>query len=126
MNTLALTDYGSMYGSIEFYKTCKKEGIKPIIGLDAYMAFRGMEDKEHGIDTKRYPFTLLAYNHTGYQNLMKLVTQSFVKGFYYRPRMDKKLLSQYSEGLICMSGSMYGEIGQAILSKNIDKKNKNG
>ena len=121
MNTLALTDYGSMYGSIEFYKTCKKEGIKPIIGLDAYMAFRGMEDKEHGIDTKRYPFTLLAYNHTGYQNLMKLVTQSFVKGFYYRPRMDKKLLSQYSEGLICMSGSMYGEIGQAILTKNIDK-----
>ncbi len=121
MEALALTDYGSMYGSIEFYKTCRKEGIKPIIGLDAYMAFRSLEDKEHGIDTKRYPFTLLAYNHAGYQNLMKLVTQSFIKGFYYRPRMDKELLAQHSEGLICLSGPMYGEIGQAILTKNIER-----
>lgn len=121
MQALALTDYGSMYGSIEFYKTCKKEGIKPILGVDAYMSFRRMEDKDHGIDTKRYPFTLLAYNHDGYQNLMKLVTQSFIKGFYYRPRMDKELLREYSNGIICLSGSIYGEIGQAVLTKNLEK-----
>lgn len=121
MGALALTDYGSMYGSIEFYKTCKKEGIKPILGVDAYMSFRGMEQKDHGIDNKRFPFTLLATNETGYKNLMKLVTQSYLKGFYYRPRMDKALLTTHSEGLICMSGSIYGEVGQAILTKNHDR-----
>ena len=120
MSALALTDYGSMYGTIEFYKTCKKYDIKPIIGVDAYMAFRSMEQKDHGIDTKRYPVTLLAKDNQGYKNLMKLVTQSFIKGFYYRPRMDKELLREYKEGLICLSGSIYGEVGQAILTKNYD------
>lgn len=121
MDALALTDYGSMYGCIEFYKTCKKNDIKPIIGVDAYMAFRSMEQKDHGIDNKRYPFTLLAENNTGYKNLMKLVSQSYIKGFYYRPRMDKDLLREYAEGIICLSGSMYGEVGQAILTKNYEK-----
>lgn len=121
MDALALTDYGSMYGIIEFYKQCKKHDIKPIIGVDAYMAFRGMQQKDHGIDNKRFPFTLLAYNNTGYKNLMKLVSQSHLKGFYYRPRMDKELLRTYSEGLICMSGSIYGEVGQAVLTKNLDR-----
>lgn len=121
MSSLALTDYGSMYGIIEFYKHCKKNDIKPIIGVDAYMAFRTMEQKDHGIDNKRYPFTLLAYNNAGYKNLMKLVSQSYIKGFYYRPRMDKELLRTYSEGIICMSGSIYGEVGQAVLTKNLDK-----
>lgn len=121
MNALAITDYGSMYGCIEFYKQCRKNEIKPIIGLDAYMAFRTMEQKDHGIDNKRYPFTLLAYNLTGYNNLMKLVTQSYIKGFYYRPRMDKELLRKYSEGLICLSGPVFGEIGQAVITKQLDK-----
>ncbi len=121
MKALAITDYGSMYGCIEFYKTCKKHDIKPIIGLDAYMAFRGMEQKDHGIDNKRYPFTLLAYNETGYKNLMKLVTQSYIKGFYYRPRMDKELLRKHSEGLICMSGPIFGEVGQAVITKQLEK-----
>jgi len=121
MNALAITDYGSMYGCIEFYKQCLKNDIKPIIGLDAYMAFRDMEQKDHGIDNKRYPFTLLAYNLTGYKNLMKLVTQSYLRGFYYRPRMDKKLLREYSEGLICLSGPIFGEVGQAVITKQIDK-----
>src|SRR5690606_19592396 len=67
----------------------------------------------------RYPFTLLAYNETGYKNLMKLVTQSYIKGFYYRPRMDKALLREYSEGLICLSGPVFGEVGQAVLTKNL-------
>lgn len=118
---LAITDYGSMYGCIEFYKECHKQGIKPIIGLDAYMAFRNMEQKDHGIDNKRYPFVLLAKNLTGYKNLMKLVTQSYIKGYYYRPRMDKELLRKYSKGLICLSGPIFGEIGQAIITKNFDK-----
>lgn len=121
MNALAITDYGSMYGCIEFYKQCLKNDIKPIIGLDAYMAFRGMEQKDHGIDNKRYPFTLLAYNLTGYKNLMKLVTQSYIKGFYYRPRMDKELLREYSEGLICLSGPIFGEVGQAVITKQMNK-----
>ena len=118
---LALTDYGSMYGTIHFYKECMKRGIKPIIGLDAYMAFRDMEQKDHGIDNKRYPFTLLVKNLMGYKNLMKLVTQSHVKGFYYRPRMDKNLLREYAEGLICLSGPIFSEIGQAIITKNMPK-----
>jgi len=123
-NALALTDYGTMYGSIEFYKQCRKNDIKPIIGVDAYMAFRGMEQKDHGIDNKRYPFTLLAENLTGYKNLMKLVTQSHLKGFYYRPRMDKDLLREYAQGLICMSGPIFGEIGQSIITKNMDRAEK--
>ena len=121
MQALAITDYGSMYGVIEFYKQCKKNDIKPIIGLDAYMAFRGIENKDHGIDNKRYPFTLLVENKTGYKNLMKLVTQSYLRGFYYKPRMDKELLREYSEGLICLSGPIFGEIGQSILTNNIDR-----
>ncbi len=121
---LALTDYGAMYGIIEFYKEAKKEGIKPILGVDAYMAFRSMEQKDYGIDTKRYPFTLLAYNNEGYKNLIKLVTQSHLKGFYYRPRMDKKLLRKYSKGLICMSGPVFGELGQEVLTKNFEKAKK--
>ncbi|MGB0925264.1 MAG: DNA polymerase III subunit alpha, partial [Minisyncoccia bacterium] len=118
---LALTDYGSMYGAIHFYKECLKQGIKPIIGLDAYMAFRDMEQRDHGIDNKRYPFTLLVKNLDGYKNLMKLVTQSYIKGFYYRPRMDKNLLREHADGLICLSGPIFGEIGQAIITKNMEK-----
>ncbi len=118
---IAITDYGSMYGVIEFYKESLKQGIKPIIGLDAYMSFRSMEQKDHGIDNKRYPFTLLVKNIDGYKNLMKLVTQSYLKGFYYRPRMDKKLLREYSNGLICLSGPIFGEIGQSIITKNFKK-----
>ncbi len=121
---IAITDYGSMYGVIHFYKEALKQGIKPIIGLDAYMAFRGMEQKDHGIDNKRYPFTLLIKNISGYKNLMKLVTQSYIIGFYYRPRMDKKLLKKYSDGIICLSGPIFGEIGQALITKNF-KKAKN-
>ena len=121
MPALALTDYGSMYGTIEFYKQCRAQGIKPIIGLDAYMAFRGMEQKDHGIDNKRYPFTLLVKNLDGYKNLMKLVTRSHTKGFYYRPRMDKELLRKHNEGLICLSGPIFGEIGQAVITKNLVK-----
>lgn len=104
MPALALTDHGAMYGAIEFYNECKKAGIKPIIGVEAYMAERTRFDKEPGIDSKRYHLTLLAKNRTGYLNLMKMVSKANIEGYYYKPRMDQDLLKEYSEGIICLSG----------------------
>ncbi len=104
MKALALTDHGGMYGAIEFYKECKKYDIKPIIGVETYIANRTRFDKEASIDTKRYHLTLLAKNYTGYKNLMKAVSASYLEGFYYKPRMDKELLKDYGEGIICLSG----------------------
>lgn len=104
MPALALTDHGVLYGAIEFYNECKKAEIKPIIGVEAYIAERGMLDKESGLDTKRYHLTLLARNNVGYKNLMKLVSKSHTEGYYYKPRMDLDLISSHSEGLICLSG----------------------
>ncbi|MGH7249659.1 MAG: PHP domain-containing protein, partial [Minisyncoccia bacterium] len=96
MPAMAITDHGNMYGAIEFYKLAKKEGIKPIIGVEAYVANRGRLDKDPGIDNKRYHLTLLAKNLQGYKNLMRLVTISNLDGFYYKPRMDKEILKKYS------------------------------
>lgn len=104
MAALALTDHGVLYGAIEFYKECKKHEIKPIIGVEAYIAERTMHDKEPGLDNKRYHLTLLARNTAGYKNLMKLVSKSHLEGYYYKPRMDLDLISQHSDGLICLSG----------------------
>jgi DNA polymerase-3 subunit alpha len=104
MPALALTDHGSMYGAIEFYNECKKQGIKPIIGVEAYIAERTRFDKEPGIDGKRYHLTLLAKNNAGYKNLMKLVSKANLEGYYYKPRMDTELLKLHSDGIICLSG----------------------
>ncbi len=104
MPALALTDHGAMYGAIEFYNACKKAGIKPIIGVEAYIAERTRFDKEPGIDSKRYHLTLLAKNKAGYLNLMKMVSKSNLEGYYYKPRMDNDLLKEHSEGIICLSG----------------------
>lgn len=104
MNALALTDHGAMYGAIEFYKACKDAGIKPIVGVETYVANRTRFDKEASIDNRRYHLTLLARNNVGYKNLMKAVSKSYMEGFYYKPRMDKDLLKQHGEGLICLSG----------------------
>lgn len=104
MPALALTDHGALYGAIEFYKECKAAGIKPIVGVEAYMAERSRFDKEPGLDTKRYHLTLLAKNNAGYKNLMKLVSKAHMEGFYYKPRMDEELLAQHCEGIICLSG----------------------
>lgn len=92
MPALALTDHGVMYGAIEFYKECLAAGIKPIIGVEAYIAERAHTDKEPGIDTKRYHLTLLAKNNAGYKNLMKLVSIAHIEGYYYKPRMDLDLI----------------------------------
>jgi DNA polymerase-3 subunit alpha len=104
MPALALTDHGALYGAIEFYNECKKAGIKPIIGVEAYIAERSRFDKEPGIDAKRYHLTLLAKNNAGYKNLMKLVSRANMEGYYYKPRMDTELLKEHSEGIICLSG----------------------
>lgn len=102
MNSLALTDSGNLYGAIEFYKECKKQDIKPIIGVDFYVALRTRKDKEARIDNERTRLVLLAKNITGYKNLLKLVTDSFLEGFYYKPRIDRELIEKYKEGLIAI------------------------
>lgn len=114
MNAIGLTDHGNMYGAIEFYKTCKKEGIKPIIGVEAYVTPGSRHDKRPGIDTERFHLTLLAKNFTGYKNLMRLVTLSNLEGFYYKPRMDKELLRTFHEGIICLSGCYGSELSRAF------------
>ena len=114
MPALALTDHGNLYGVIEFYKKCRKAGIKPIIGVEAYLAFESLEQKRPKIDSKRYHIVLLAQNETGYKNLIKLVTTANLKGFYYKPRIDKELLRRHSEGIIGLSACMAGELSRAV------------
>jgi DNA polymerase III subunit alpha len=117
---LAITDAGALYGAIDFYKACTKEKIKPIIGLDAYLAPRGRFDKDTRIDKPRSRLVLLAKNFAGYQNLIKLVTLSNTEGFYYRPRLDEELLRTYADGLVAIIPSFAGEVAQAL--KNSDMK----
>lgn len=109
MSSLALTDNGAMYGAINFYKACDKEGIKPIIGLDAYLAPRTRFDKDAGLDKPRARAVFLAKNNAGYTNLIKMVTSSFVDGFYYRPRIDHALIEDLRKDLICIIPSFSGE-----------------
>lgn len=121
MESLALTDNGNMYGAIEFYKECKKAGIKPIIGVDAYLAGRTRHDKQAGVDKERCRIVLLAKNEAGYKNLLKLVTKSYLEGFYYKPRIDFELLGQYAEGLIAISSSWTGDISTYLRGGNDEK-----
>ncbi|MEK9201022.1 MAG: DNA polymerase III subunit alpha, partial [Patescibacteria group bacterium] len=121
MTALALTDAGNLYGAIEFYKKCTKKGIKPIIGVDFYVALRGRKDQQAGIDNRRTRLVLLAKNYDGYKNLIQLVTISNLEGFYYKPRIDKELIEKYAENLVCISPSFSGEIAQAAKAKNIEK-----
>lgn len=120
MPAIAITDHGNMYGAIEFYKLAKKAGIKPIIGVEAYVANRSRLNKDPGVDNKRYHLTLLAKNLQGYKNLMRLVTISNIEGFYYKPRMDKEILKKYSDGIIALSGCLGGELSRALSNKNIE------
>src|SRR4029077_623055 len=93
---LALTDNGNLYGAIEFYKECKEQGIKPIIGVDFFVAPRTRHDKEHRVDDRHSRLVLLAQNLEGYHNLLLLVSKSYLEGFYYRPRIDRELIEHYS------------------------------
>lgn len=115
MDAVAITDHGNMFGAVNFYDACIKEGVKPIIGAEVYLSRRDMHSKEYGIDTTRYHLILLVKNEIGYRNLTHLVTASNLEGMYYKPRIDKKILEEYSEGLICLSACMAGEISQLVL-----------
>lgn len=117
---LAITDHGAMYGIIEFFKAAKKEGIKPIIGCEVYLAARRMYDKTYEKDYSRSHLILLAKNNEGYKNLMKIVSLAHTEGFYSKPRTDKQTLLKYSKGLICLSACIEGEIPKAILSNDMD------
>lgn len=117
MNALALTDHGNLYGALEFYQKAKAAGIKPILGYEAYVAPGSRFQKEAvGLKEASFHLTLLAYNRTGFQNLLKLASAAFLEGFYYRPRIDKDLLTQYHEGLICLSGCASSELSRALLT----------
>ena len=121
MDAIAITDHGVMYGAIEFYKACKEEGIKPIIGCEVYVAPRTRFDKESGIDNKYNHLILLAKNNNGYKNLSKLVSIGFTEGYYYKPRIDLETLKKYHEDLICCSACLAGSVPQAILNGNMEK-----
>ncbi|KKU85710.1 MAG: polymerase III, alpha subunit protein [Parcubacteria group bacterium GW2011_GWA1_47_9] len=121
MPAIGITDHGAMYGVIDFYTACVKNGIKPVIGVEVYIANRSRLQKEPHIDNKRYHLTLLAKDNAGYQNLIKLTTAAHLEGYYYKPRIDKELLRARSEGLIALSGCPAGELGRAIKSGNMEK-----
>ena len=121
MKAMAITDHGVMYGAIDFYKACKKEGIKPIIGCEVYVAPRSRFDKEPNVDNHYYHLILLAKNQKGYQNLSKLVSLGFVEGYYYKPRIDLEILEKYHEGLIVLSGCLAGAVNQALLNGQEEK-----
>ncbi len=121
MSTVALTDAGNMYGIIDFYQVCKKNEIKPILGVDFYVAARTRHDKQGGLDNRRTRLVLLAKNETGYKNLIKEVTDSYFEGFYYKPRIDHELIEKYSEGLFCIMPHFSGEVTNALKSDDIEK-----
>jgi len=110
MDSLAITDHGVMYGVIPFYLECRKADIKPIIGVEAYVAHRSRFDKQPKIDADQYHLVLLAKNQKGYKNLMKLTTIAHLEGFYYKPRIDMEVLQKHSNGLICLSACIEGEV----------------
>lgn len=121
MEACAITDHGTMSGAIEFYKAAKNVGIKPIIGIETYVAARTRHDRDPAKDKARYHLTLLAMNHKGYQNLMQLSTIANLEGVYYKPRIDHELLEQYNEGIICMSGCIGGELGENLRNDDYEK-----
>ncbi len=121
MKAIALTDAGNLYGAIEFYKTCKKKEIKPILGVDFYVALRTRKDMQGGIDNRRTRLVLLAKSYEGYKSLIKLVTDSNLEGFYYKPRIDKELIEKYNTDLVCIAPSFSSDISQALKARDIEK-----
>jgi len=116
MNALALTDHGNLHGALEFYRKAKEAGINPIIGYEAYIAPGSRFEKERGkLKEASYHLTLLAQNRTGFQNLVKLASKAFLEGFYFKPRIDRELLAEHNEGLICLSGCVSSEFSRAVL-----------
>jgi len=118
MDALAITDHGVMYGAVEFYKKCTKEGIKPIIGMEGYISNEDHRTRPERSKLKNYHLVLLAKDNEGYQNLMRLTSIAHLEGYYYRPRFDKDVLRKYSKGLICTSACPLGEVGQLLINNN--------
>src|SRR4029077_13538930 len=108
------TDHGTMSGAIEFYRAAGSAGIKPIIGMEAYVSPRDHKDKDPSLDRQYYHLTMLAMNDTGYQNMMRLSSIANLDGFYYRPRIDHDLIEKYNDGIIVLSGCMGGEVSDAL------------
>jgi DNA polymerase-3 subunit alpha len=121
MTSCAITDHGSMFGVIDFYNACKKEGIKPILGCEVYVAARGRHDKEVNLDKDSYHMILLAKDETGFKNLIKLVSIGYVEGFYYKPRIDIEILKEHSDGIIALSACLAGEIPRCIMQHETAK-----
>ena len=120
MTSLAITDHGNMYGAVDFYRECKKEGIKPIIGCEVYVAPRTRFDRDKVLDKQYNHLILLVKNETGYKNLIKMVSLAYTEGFYFKPRIDRDLLEKHSEGLICLSACLAGEIPQLLLQRDYE------
>ncbi len=120
MKSLAITDHGNMYGTVDFYKACKKHGVKPIIGCEVYVAPRTRFDKDKTLDKDYNHLIFLCENEIGYKNLIKMVSLSFTEGYYYKPRIDHDIIEKYHDGLICLSACLAGEIPQALLQRDYD------
>src|SRR4026207_460467 len=113
-DSLALTDHGALYGAVAFYQAARSKGIKPIIGVETYVARRSMTDKEGKADAQPFHPHLLAQDLVGYRNLCRLVTDAHIDGYYYKPRIDREHLARYSEGLIGLSACLNGEVSRAL------------
>ena len=120
MNSLAITDHGAMFGIIDFYKECKKQDIKPIIGCEVYTAARTINDRDPEKDRMSGHLILLAENQKGYGNLVKIVSAGYVDGFYFKPRVDKNVLREHSEGIICLSGCLAGNVQRMLMRNDYD------
>lgn len=120
MNALALTDHGNLYGALQFYEACKAEGINPVVGYEAYVAPGSRFDKSGASSSKQasYHLTLLAKNRQGFQNLVKMASRAYLEGFYHKPRIDRDLLADHNEGIICLSGCVSGEFSRTLLNGN--------
>ena len=118
---VAITDHGNMYGVIDFYNCAKNKGIKPIIGCEVYVAPKSRFSKNNETDKERYHLILLCENNTGYKNLCKIVSSAFIDGFYIKPRVDLELLKENHEGLIALSGCLFGEVSRCLSDYNYEK-----
>ncbi|HNC75112.1 MAG TPA: DNA polymerase III subunit alpha, partial [Elusimicrobiota bacterium] len=121
---LAITDHGNLFGAIEFYQVCTEVGINPIIGIEAYLAPESRLDRKGSPSESAHHITLLSTNLAGYKNLMKLTSQSFLEGYYYKPRLDREILAKHSEGLVALTGCLKGEVSSALLREQPDKAAK--
>ena len=119
-DSLAITDHGNMFGAVDFYKECKKQGVHPVIGCEVYTAARRMEDKDPEKDRHQGHLILLAKNDVGYHNLIKIVSLGYTKGFYFKPRIDKTVLREHHEGVICLSACLAGNIQHRLLNRDYE------